>query len=328
MQRLGLIGPSPSHSASEDVDSSVLSTSVPADAASTLDLADAEDPAVEDAAPMTHVDEIRLRRLIAEDLAVSDAGTAVDEPTPQQAEATVAGCSPPVARSDDRPGERAHVVDDRGPVPASAGARHLKRTVDVVGSIAALAALSPVLAACAAIVRLESRGPILFRQKRIGQNGRAFTILKLRTMYMNADSTVHEAYVKRYIAGQVGTGPDAGAPVFKLVGDARITRAGRWLRRLSLDELPQLINVLRGDMSLVGPRPPLPYEVEHYRPRDLQRLRAKPGITGLWQVSGRNRTTFSEMVDLDLQYIGRWSVWMDLWILWRTIPVVLFPDGH
>jgi lipopolysaccharide/colanic/teichoic acid biosynthesis glycosyltransferase len=213
-------------------------------------------------------------------------------------------------------------------VPASAGARHLKRTVDVVGSIAALAALSPVLAACAAIVRLESRGPILFRQKRIGQNGRAFTILKLRTMYVNADSTVHEAYVQRYIAGQVGTGSDAGAPVFKLVGDARITRAGRWLRRLSLDELPQLVNVLRGDMSLVGPRPPLPYEVEHYRPRDLQRLRAKPGITGLWQVSGRNRTTFSEMVDLDLQYISRWSVWLDLWILWRTVPVVLFPDGH
>jgi lipopolysaccharide/colanic/teichoic acid biosynthesis glycosyltransferase len=153
-------------------------------------------------------------------------------------------------------------------------------------------------------------------------------MLKLRTMYVDADSAVHEAYVKRYIAGEVGDDAAHDAPVFKLVGDPRITPAGHWLRRLSLDELPQLINVLRGDMSLVGPRPPLPYEVEHYRPRDLQRLRARPGITGLWQVSGRNRTTFDEMIDLDLQYISQWSVWMDLKILWRTIPVVLFPDGH
>jgi lipopolysaccharide/colanic/teichoic acid biosynthesis glycosyltransferase len=191
-----------------------------------------------------------------------------------------------------------------------------------------LAAATPVLATCAVIIRRGSRGPIFFRQKRIGQNGRAFTMLKLRTMYVDADSTVHEAYVKRYIAGEVGVDAGAGARIFKLVGDARITPAGRWLRRLSLDELPQLLNVLRGDMSLVGPRPPLPYEVEQYGSRALQRLRARPGITGLWQVSGRNHTTFDEMIDLDVQYIERWSVWLDLSILARTIPVVLFPDGH
>ena len=207
-------------------------------------------------------------------------------------------------------------------------AKYLKRAVDVVGSAAAVAALSPVLASCAAIVRLGSPGPILFRQKRIGQNGRAFTMFKFRTMYVDCDPAVHEAYVRRYIAGEVGADDSGGATVFKLVGDKRITPAGRWMRRLSLDELPQLLNVLRGDMSLVGPRPPLPYEVEHYRPRDLQRLRAMPGITGLWQVSGRNQTTFDEMIDLDLEYIDRWSVRLDLRILWRTIPVVLFPDGH
>jgi lipopolysaccharide/colanic/teichoic acid biosynthesis glycosyltransferase len=303
---------------------------VSADAAPPLDLADVEDAAVEDAAVMAHVDEIRLRRLIAEDLTVSDGsddGVAISgSVSQQQTEAGVADLPTTPATVEDRPVER--TAEDHGPVPASAAGRHLKRTIDIVGSVAALTALSPVLATCAAIVRLGSRGPILFRQKRIGQDGRPFTLLKLRTMYVNADSSVHEAYVKRYIAGDVGAEAAGGTPVFKLTGDPRITPAGHWLRRLSLDELPQLINVLRGDMSLVGPRPPLPYEVEHYRPRDLQRLRAMPGITGLWQVSGRNQTTFSEMIDLDLDYIKRWSVWLDLWILWRTIPVVLFPDGH
>jgi lipopolysaccharide/colanic/teichoic acid biosynthesis glycosyltransferase len=147
-------------------------------------------------------------------------------------------------------------------------------------------------------------------------------------MYVDSDQGVHETYVKQYINGEVEACDAESAVVFKLVGDTRVTPAGRWLRRLSLDELPQLVNVLRGDMSLVGPRPPLPYEVEHYRPRDLQRLRARPGITGLWQVSGRNRTTFDEMIDLDLRYIRQWSAWLDLRILLRTIPVVFLPDGH
>jgi lipopolysaccharide/colanic/teichoic acid biosynthesis glycosyltransferase len=328
MQRLGLIGTSPSHSTSEDVDSSVLSSSVPADVASPLDLAAIEKAAADDADLMIRVDEVRLRRLIDEDLAGTDGGMVAVELASPGVDAVVVVAPAPAAISDERPVERAPAREERGPVPASAGARYLKRTVDIVGSVAALAALSPVLVTCAAIVRRGSRGPIFFRQKRIGQDGRAFTMLKLRTMYVDADSAVHEAYVKRYIAGEVGADAADGAHVFKLVGDARVTPAGRWLRRLSIDELPQLLNVLRGDMSLVGPRPPLPYEVEHYRPRDLERLRAKPGITGLWQVSGRNSTTFNEMIDLDLRYITRWSVWLDLWLLWRTIPVVLFPDGH
>jgi lipopolysaccharide/colanic/teichoic acid biosynthesis glycosyltransferase len=211
---------------------------------------------------------------------------------------------------------------------ASRRGRRLKRAIDVVGSLALLGALSPVLAVCATAVRRSSPGPILFRQKRIGEDGRPIVMLKFRTMFVDADQSVHQAYVKKLIAGQADARDSANGAVFKLVGDARVTPVGRWLRRLSLDELPQLINVLRGDMSLVGPRPPLPYEVEHYQPRALLRLRAKPGITGLWQVSGRSRTTFEEMIDLDLQYIERWSMRLDFSILFRTIPVVLFPDGH
>ena len=323
MHRLGHIGSSPNHSIAEEADSAVLSSSLHTDIELSIALPDADE-----SPPVVQVDEIRLRRLLEESRSVPDDGAAINESAERSVEARVAAPAPPAARGNGYSEGPAAGLDGSGPVPASVAARRLKRTVDLVGSVTALAALSPVLATCAAIVRLGSHGPILFRQKRIGRNGRPFLMLKFRTMYVDADPSVHEAYVKRYIAGEVGADAGGGASVFKLVGDKRITPAGGWLRRLSLDELPQLINVLRGDMSLVGPRPPLPYEVEHYRPRDLQRLRASPGITGLWQVSGRNQTTFDEMIDLDLHYIDRWSVWLDLWILWRTIPVVLFPDGH
>jgi lipopolysaccharide/colanic/teichoic acid biosynthesis glycosyltransferase len=218
-----------------------------------------------------------------------------------------------------------------GPARRGLGFLHdlrLKRAIDVAGSLTLLGMLSPVLGACAAAVRLSSPGPVLFRQQRIGRDGRPFQMLKFRTMYHNADQTAHQQYVAQLIAGTADAQAAGGTTVFKLVGDRRITTAGRWLRRLSLDELPQLINVLRGDMSLVGPRPPLPYEVEHYAPRHLGRLTVTPGITGLWQVSGRSRTTFEEMIDLDLTYIERWSVGLDLRILLRTVPVVIFPDGH
>jgi lipopolysaccharide/colanic/teichoic acid biosynthesis glycosyltransferase len=229
---------------------------------------------------------------------------------------------------DGRSGQLHDAVEHGGAVPGTLIGRRVKRGVDIVGSLAALTALSPVIATCAAVVRLGSPGPILFRQKRIGQHGRPFTMLKFRTMYVNSDEGVHEQYVKKFINGTAHAQDADGATVFKLVHDARVTPAGRWLRRLSLDELPQLVNVLRGEMSLAGPRPPLPYEVEHYRPRDLQRFRAKPGITGLWQVSGRSKTTFEEMIDLDLTYIRNWSIGLDFRILQRTIPVVLFPDGQ
>jgi len=332
MQRLGHIGSSPDHAVSEGGDISVLNASVPTETASPIGLPELDGPEVEDSALMVQVDEVRLRRLIDESFTIQDEHAPSDGPAEQPAKATLTSptASPRGSRvqSDERLDEPADRVDRPGQVPSSAGARRVKRAIDIAGSLALLAAASPVLATCAVLIRRGSHGPIFFRQKRIGQDGRAFTMLKLRTMYVDADSSVHEAYVKRYIAGEVGAEAGNDATVFKLVGDARITPVGRWLRKLSLDELPQLINVLRGDMSLVGPRPPLPYEVEHYRPRALQRLRAKPGITGLWQVSGRNQTTFDEMIDLDLQYIEGWSVWRDLWILCRTIPVVLFPDGH
>jgi lipopolysaccharide/colanic/teichoic acid biosynthesis glycosyltransferase len=319
MQRLARVGSSSNQVIREEVDSSVLDTSVLPDPTSL------DGPQIgEDSASVAQLDEARLRWLVDEGVEVTDDDGVVDGLDGGLAHVAVPGSAPSDVSSDSHPGEWEH----RGPVPATAGAQRLKRAVDVVGSLALLATLSPVLATCSVIVRRGSRGPILFRQKRVGQNGRSFTMLKFRTMYVDADPSVHEAYVKRYIEGDVGADDNEGAAVFKLVGDRRVTPAGRWLRRLSLDELPQLVNVLRGEMSLVGPRPPLPYEVEHYRPRDLQRLRARPGITGLWQVSGRNQTTFDEMIDLDVQYISRWSLWLDLWILCRTIPVVFLPDGH
>jgi lipopolysaccharide/colanic/teichoic acid biosynthesis glycosyltransferase len=196
----------------------------------------------------------------------------------------------------------------------------LKRLLDVVAAVLLLLFLAPLLALCALAIRLESPGPVLFRQQRVGEGGRLFTMLKLRSMYASADVKAHRDYVASFIHGRAQ--PAAQEGLFKLVADPRVTRVGRWLRRTSLDELPQLWNVLRGEMSLVGPRPPIAYELEHYQPAHFGRLRAKPGITGLWQVSGRNRTTFEQMVALDLEYIQTRSLGMDLWILLRTIPVV------
>jgi lipopolysaccharide/colanic/teichoic acid biosynthesis glycosyltransferase len=310
MQQLAHIGSAPALRAQDEHDRRILNaTESPTEVA---------DRHVEPG--LLHVDEPRLRRLVGE-IAETDASpVAASRPTGRAS----------IDIADVRAGADLDPVADhhREAVPTGILGRQLKRGIDIVGSAALLAALSPVLATCAAAVRLSSPGPILFRQQRIGQNGQPFTMLKFRTMYDNSDQRVHETYVKKYMAGAVDGQEADGATVFKLVGDARVTRPGHWLRKMSLDELPQLINVLRGDMSLVGPRPPLPYEVEHYRPRDLQRLRAVPGITGLWQVSGRNKTTFDQMIDLDLEYIRRWSLTLDLRILQRTIPVVLFPDGH
>jgi exopolysaccharide biosynthesis polyprenyl glycosylphosphotransferase len=199
--------------------------------------------------------------------------------------------------------------------------RQVKRLLDVTVAALLLTCLSPLLALCALAIRLESAGPILFRQPRVGEGGRRFTMLKFRSMYTGAKAAPHREYAAAFIRGQAR--PDQGAGVYKLVDDPRVTRVGRWLRRTSLDELPQLWNVLRGEMSLVGPRPPIPYELEHYRPEHFRRLQVRPGITGLWQVSGRSRTTFEEMVALDLEYIKRRSLVLDLDILLRTIPTVL-----
>jgi lipopolysaccharide/colanic/teichoic acid biosynthesis glycosyltransferase len=208
--------------------------------------------------------------------------------------------------------------------------RITKRMIDVLGSLALLAILAPVFFIIGAAIKLTSRGPVFFRQKRIGEHGTPFTFLKFRSMYTNNDASEHKEYVRQLIAGQAEkkSANGNGAGVFKLTNDPRITPVGRILRRSSLDELPQLINVLRGEMSLVGPRPPVPYEVEEYATWHRRRLlEAKPGITGLWQVHGRSRVEFDDMVRLDLQYARECSPLLDLKILLQTPKAVMSGDG-
>jgi lipopolysaccharide/colanic/teichoic acid biosynthesis glycosyltransferase len=206
----------------------------------------------------------------------------------------------------------------------------LKRWLDVVGAIAGLILFSPLLLLTAIFVKTTSRGPVLFKQKRVGYRGESFTFLKFRTMYHNCENRIHQEYVKSLIHGKNGAinNGSEGQPVYKIKNDPRITPIGRFLRKTSIDELPQFWNVLVGEMSLVGPRPPIPYEVEEYQKWHRRRvLEVKPGITGLWQVSGRNKTTFDEMVRLDIQYTRHWSLALDIKILLKTIKVMLIPDG-
>jgi lipopolysaccharide/colanic/teichoic acid biosynthesis glycosyltransferase len=208
--------------------------------------------------------------------------------------------------------------------------RATKRLIDVLGSLSLLVMFSPVFFIVAAAIKLTSRGPVLFRQKRIGEHGTPFTFLKFRSMYMNNDSSEHKEYVHQLIAGQAEkkSGNGNGTGVFKLTNDPRITPVGKILRRSSLDELPQLLNVLRGEMSLVGPRPPVSYEVEAYATWHRRRLlEAKPGITGLWQVQGRSRMEFDDMVRLDLRYVRNCSPLLDLKILLQTPKAVISGDG-
>jgi exopolysaccharide biosynthesis polyprenyl glycosylphosphotransferase len=211
--------------------------------------------------------------------------------------------------------------------PLSNSARIIKRASDIVIASIALALLSPLWLILALAIKLDSRGPVFYKQERVGMDGRIFLFYKFRTMRVDSDDAAHREYQQKYIAGRAeATLVEGERPAYKLVSDARITRVGRWLRRLSLDELPQLLNVLRGDMSVVGPRPPIPYEVEAYQLWHRKRLDMKPGLTGLWQVSGRNRLPFDEMVRLDLFYIENWSLLLDLKILLRTLPVMLRGD--
>jgi lipopolysaccharide/colanic/teichoic acid biosynthesis glycosyltransferase len=190
-----------------------------------------------------------------------------------------------------------------------------------------LVLLSPLLLAIALWVRLDSPGPALYAQERVGMNGKRFRMLKFRTMHADAGHALHQDYVAWFIESS-GKQPRSGHEVFKLTNDPRVTRVGHFLRRTSLDELPQFWNVLRGEMSLVGPRPPLPFEVERYRPWHRRRvLEVKPGITGLWQVSGRSRTTFDDMVRLDLRYARTWSLWTDIKILAATPWAVISGKG-
>jgi len=205
----------------------------------------------------------------------------------------------------------------------------VKRSLDIVGSALALVLLSPVLIIIAVAIKLTSKGPILFKQKRLGQYGNRFTFLKFRSMYHQSDPKIHQNYVKQFISGKHDSGHPAARPgIFKIQDDPRVTPVGRFLRRTSLDELPQFLNVLTGEMSLVGPRPPIPYEIETYELWHLRRfLEVKPGLTGLWQVEGRSRTRFDDMVRLDLKYSRTWSPWLDIKILLRTPTAVLRGDG-
>ena len=238
----------------------------------------------------------------------------------------------------------------------------MKRSLDLCCAIVLLVVLSPLLLVIAICIKLDSPGPVFFKQIRSGQNrrkvdrrgqvyptgsispekragmdrrekdaiGRPFGFYKFRTMHVNNDSGLHRQFVERYIKNQIADSGDAVSsvsPKFKIDGDPRVTRVGRFLRRTSLDELPQLFNMLKGEMSLIGPRPPIPYEVEHYATWHRKRLYVLPGITGLWQVKGRSRVTFDEMVRLDLFYIEHLSLALDVKILLLTPWAIISGNG-
>jgi lipopolysaccharide/colanic/teichoic acid biosynthesis glycosyltransferase len=206
-------------------------------------------------------------------------------------------------------------------------ARFVKRCMDLIGSAIALLLFSPIFLVVAVLVKLSSKGPIFFRQDRMGQFGKPFTFLKFRSMYADSDHKIHQRFIRRVIKGEHDGTIDGGRPVYKMTNDPRITRVGRIIRRTSLDEFPQFINVFKGDMSLVGPRPPIEYECEDYDIWHRRRvLEVKPGITGLWQVSGRSRVCFDDMVRLDLQYARTWSLWLDIQILLKTPFAVLLGE--
>jgi exopolysaccharide biosynthesis polyprenyl glycosylphosphotransferase len=202
-------------------------------------------------------------------------------------------------------------------VRISAVALLLKRVVDVAFATCVLVFAAPLMGLVALVIKLDSPGPTLFRQERVGKGGKPFTLYKFRSMGVGAED-------QKELLRNLN---EADGPLFKIKEDPRVTRLGRWLRRLSLDELPQFYNVLRGDMSLIGPRPPLPEEVAQYQPWHMRRLEIAPGITGLWQVSGRSELPFDEMALLDIYYIEQWTPALDVKILLRTIPTVLFGDG-
>lgn len=204
----------------------------------------------------------------------------------------------------------------------------LRRAIDVVGAAVALVALSPVLLLISIAVKISSRGPIFFRQERVGRQGRRFTMLKFRTMVTGNDPSAHREYLAQYIqSGAPASVAADGTRIYKLTEDPRVTSVGAWLRAFSLDELPQLWNVLVGEMSLVGPRPCLPYEWDLYRPWQRRRLDVMPGCTGLWQVTARSHVAFDEMVILDLHYAHHGSVGRDLWLIAQTVPAMIRGRG-
>lgn len=221
-------------------------------------------------------------------------------------------------------------LDLDGPVASRRFQIGLKRVIDLLGALVGLMLFSPIMLATALAVKMTSAGPIIFKQTRFGKRGARFQFYKFRSMYWNTDDQIHREYVANLIKGhleKINQG-DKDAPLFKMASDSRVTRVGRIIRRTSIDELPQFFNVLKGEMSLVGPRPPLDYEVQKYEPWHLRRiLEVKPGVTGLWQVGGRSKTSFDEMVRLDLRYVQNWSLWLDLKIILKTVKAVFSLKG-
>lgn len=212
--------------------------------------------------------------------------------------------------------------------PLSGFARVLKRSVDLIVSFLILLVTAPLWLLIALAVKLESRGPVFYRQERVGMDGHIFLLYKFRSMRMEPDvDHEHREYMARMIkkVGEINLGTDQ-QPSYKFINGRRLTRIGRLLRRLSLDELPQIFNVFKGEMSLVGPRPPISYEVECYETWHRKRLDVKPGLTGLWQVSGRYRLSFDQMVKLDIYYIENWSLWLDLKIILKTLPALFMRE--
>ena len=193
----------------------------------------------------------------------------------------------------------------------------IKRIFDIVAATCGIVLLSPLMIIIAVLIKTEDHGPIFYKQVRVGKNGKTFKMYKFRSMFVNADKMLTKLKEHNDVEG----------PMFKMKDDPRITKVGHFIRKHSLDELPQFLNVLRGDMSLVGPRPPLPSEVEEYSEYDKQRLFVIPGCTGLWQATERNEVGFNEMVQLDIQYIKRASFMFDLWIIWKTVEIVIKPNG-
>ena len=203
---------------------------------------------------------------------------------------------------------------------------HIKTAFDFSASFLALLCFLPIFIIIAAIIKLTSKGPVFFKQERLGLNGKTFMVLKFRSMFTDCDSKNHKEYITKFISEKKDSSASSG--LFKLTNDPRITPFGNFIRKTSLDELPQFINVLKGDMSLVGPRPPIPYEYELYDIWHRRRLLScKPGITGLWQIAGRSRTSFDDMVRLDLKYINEWSLWFDFKILLKTPIAVIMGKG-
>ncbi len=203
----------------------------------------------------------------------------------------------------------------------------VKSLFDFFASLSAVVILSPIFLTIAVIIKLTSHGPVFFRQERLGLNGKPFLVLKFRSMRTDCDSGSHKEFITKFISRNTDDASSSSG-TFKLTNDARITSFGHFIRKTSLDELPQFINVLKGEMSLVGPRPPIPYEYDLYDIWHRRRLLScKPGVTGLWQVTGRSRTTFDDMVRLDLQYIHEWSLWYDFKILFKTPGAVIMGKG-